>query len=73
MAGLVAMKTTKHVPVFAAALIVAAGFSHFVGMTATLDGTPTGEKVNYWLPGLAVGLITGYAIVRYGRRPVAAG
>lgn len=75
VAGLVAMKTTKHVPVFVAALIVAAGFSHFVGMTATLDGTPTGEKVNYWrimLPGLAVGLITGYAIVRYGRRPAAA-
>ena len=69
-AGLVAMKTPKHVPIMLGALLVAAAFSQFVAMTATLDGEPDGPKANYWrimLPGLAVGLITGYAVIRYGR------
>lgn len=70
VAGFVALKTPKSAPILLAALVVAAAFSHWIGMTATTDGTPDGPKVPYlriMLPGLAVGLITGYAVVRYGR------
>lgn len=71
-AGLVAQRTPKAVPVLLTGIVVLALVTHPIAGNATLDGTEAGPKVPYWrimAPGLVVGLITGYACVRYGRRP----